>query len=110
VTTIRRAQLCVAVSDVNGDVITVSAAGEVDLCTAPILSQALQKALAEAPSRLDVDLSGVSFLDASGVSAVLQCWERAELTGVRLRLLRPRPFIRRVLDITDVTTVCEVVE
>lgn len=105
------AQLHVSVSDaVAGATATVTAVGEIDLCTSPILSQALQKALAGAPSQVDLELSGVSFLDASGVSAILQCWDRAELNGVRLRLLRPRPFVRRVLDITKVTAVCEAVD
>jgi anti-anti-sigma factor len=105
------AQLHVSVSDpAGGGAVTVTAAGEIDLCTAPALSQALEKALSGAPSQVDVELSGVSFLDASGVSAILQCWDRAELVGVRLRLLRPRPFVRRVLDLTEVTTVCEVVD
>jgi anti-anti-sigma factor len=88
----------------------VTVAGDVDLSTSPALSRALDAALADATSVVELDLSEVTFLDASGVSAILVAWHRADLDGIRLRLVRPVTFVRRVLDITGVTTVCEVVD
>jgi hypothetical protein len=44
------------------------------------------------------------------VSAILVAWNRARRDGIRVRLLRPSAFIRRVLNITGVTSVCEVID
>ena len=57
-----------------------------------------------------LDLAAVTFLDASGVSAILVAWNRADLEGIRLRVVRPTAFIRRVLEITGVSAVCDVVD
>jgi anti-sigma B factor antagonist len=89
---------------------TVAAAGEVDISTSPALGRTLDAALADATSRLDLDLSEVTFVDASGVSAILVAWSRADREGIRVRLLHPPAFIRRVLDLTGVTSVCEVID
>jgi anti-anti-sigma factor len=105
------AQLYLTVKEgANDGEMTVAAAGEVDLSTSPALQQALVAALADATSQLDLELGDVTFLDASGVSAILVAWNRANRDGVRLRLVRPGTFIRRILELTGVTAVCEVVD
>ena len=62
----------------------VSAAGEVDLCTAPQLATAIDAALAADTQTLLVDLTAVTFLGAAGVRAVAAAARRAEAAGVRL--------------------------
>jgi anti-anti-sigma factor len=89
---------------------TVIAAGEVDISTSPQLGAALETAVAGATSSVDLDLGGVTFLDASGVSAILVARNRAHRDGIRLRVVHPTTFVRRVLEITGVTSVCDVVD
>lgn len=50
----------------------IAAAGEVDATTAPQLAEALRRVLAEQPSRVVVDLSEVTFMDAAGTTVLLQ--------------------------------------
>src|SRR5262245_34155153 len=105
------AQLFLTVKEgANDGEMTVGAAGEVDLSTSPALGQALEAALADATSQLDLELGDVTFLDASGVSAILVAYNSARCRGVRIRLVRPGTFIRRILELTGVTAVCEVVD
>jgi len=104
------AQLYLTVKEGAAGAMTVIAAGEVDLSTSPELGRTLDTAVAEATSLVDLDLGGVTFLDASGVSAILVAWNRAHREGIRLRLVRPTAFIRRVLKITGVSAVCDVVD
>jgi anti-sigma B factor antagonist len=89
---------------------TVAVKGDLDLSTAPLLDRALREAVDPAPARVDLDMRELSFLDASGVSVILRAWHLAEDRGTRLRLVGPGPFVRRVLEITRVTEVCEVVD
>ena len=104
--------LRVAVTDDVADAeVTVAVDGVIDLSTAPMLERALCTALTrgQAPARVNLDIRALRFLDASGVSVSLRAWHLAEGRGTRLRLIGPTPFVRRVLAITGVTEVCEVV-
>src|SRR4051812_27350270 len=74
----------------NGTVVRV--AGDVDLATAPALRSLLARTGREAD--VLVDLSGVTFMDCSGLSALLQA--RAHHAG-RLALKGPPPSLRRIL-------------
>ena len=72
--------------------------GEVDLATAPGLSQAISAALMEDPRGLVLDVSGVSFMDSTGIHALI---EAARLMAEEdpLVLLSPSAQVRRVLDL-----------
>jgi anti-sigma B factor antagonist len=54
------------------------------------------------PVDVVVDLSAVSFLDSSGISALIRARRRVGEVGGTLRLRNPQPKVRRVLQITGV--------
>ncbi len=70
----------------HGDTLRIIIAGELDLATVPQLNA--QLALAEAgDSRLIVmDLERVSFIDSSGLRALLEAEARSRQNGSRLRI------------------------
>jgi anti-anti-sigma factor len=71
--------------------------GELDMATAGDLS-ALLKTAADRLDPMVLDLSEVSFMDSSGLRALL---EAAGLpTGAPVVILDPSPQVRRVLDIS----------
>jgi anti-anti-sigma factor len=74
--------------------------GEVDISNADVLSE-LVGAATRAAQRdgrdASVDLDGLRFLDAAGVSAVLRGSAGFRAAGGLLRLTRPRPFVARIL-------------
>ena len=91
--------------------VSMAARGDLDLATSPLLLAALLGAIEDnAPQVLELDLSHVAFLDARGVSALLRAYLAAKAIGCRIRLVRPAGHVRRVLDITGVLAVCELVE
>jgi anti-anti-sigma factor len=86
--------------------------GDVDLATAPKLQAALEELDTGA---VVVDLTEVTFLDSSGLSALVQARKRLTEgpTGATFRLVVARPSIRRVLEVTGLTqvfTVCETLD
>jgi anti-sigma B factor antagonist len=81
----------------------ICVAGEVDLATAPVLQAAMLAALAAAPVELTVDLDAVSFLDSSGIQALLNGWKRAGADGIPFVIASPPAQVRKVLDITGLT-------
>ena len=71
--------------------------GELDLCSAPQLRQALDDAAQLMPSGVFLDLELVSFMDAAGIRAILT---GDELFGPRLVLRRTPPYLVRLFTIT----------
>ena len=77
----------------------VAARGELDLHTAPQLASALTPAI-DAGDRVIVDLTGVTFIDSSGVGVLVTALERARPTGTTLVVVAPHPRVRKVFEIT----------
>ena len=80
--------------------------GELDLATAPALRRALASAtggpaVGAEPVHLVVDLSGVTFVDATGLAALLQAAETVRASGGELHLASPPRMLRRMLGLLD---------
>jgi len=80
----------------------VVAPQEVDPSSVDELVQ--QLAAAPASSVVDVDCSGVTFMDSAGVRALSMGAQRQQAGGGELRVVRPTAVVRRILDITDLAT------
>jgi anti-sigma B factor antagonist len=74
--------------------------GELDLASAPGLREELLGLLRPGASRLVLDLSRVSFCDASGLAVLVGASHRARVLGGFLRLAAVSPSTDRVLHIT----------
>jgi len=79
------------------------AVGEIDLNTAQTLSVAIELAEQRAPPRLTVDLSGVTFIDVSGLRVLLQAARRARTDGRRFAVARPSHQVARLLELTAIS-------
>jgi anti-sigma B factor antagonist len=64
----------------DGEVVCFVLAGEVDLSTAPGLPVRVRDAIRHGARNVCVDLTGVSFIDSTGLAALLTC-ERAAARG-----------------------------
>jgi anti-sigma B factor antagonist len=74
--------------------------GELDIASAPALRDQLLSLLRPGSNRLVIDLSRVSFCDASGLAVLVNTARRARLLGGFLRLAAVSPQVGRVLNIT----------
>ncbi|GAA4602268.1 hypothetical protein GCM10023195_06700 [Actinoallomurus liliacearum] len=79
---------------------TIQLAGEIDLFTGPTLREALLSVLLRSRSLLILDLSGVTFCDARGLSVLVGIQNRARAMGICLALTAPRRNMSRLLNIT----------
>jgi anti-sigma B factor antagonist len=87
-------------SSTEGDGIVLSLRGELDLTSAPEFEREL-RASEEAPaSRLVIDLSGLEFMDSTGLRALLLARERTQQKDRRLTLRRGPRQVQRVLELT----------
>jgi anti-sigma B factor antagonist len=96
---IPRAGLSVTVQRDSGPV-QVVAAGEIDMSTAGQMRDSLVAAWNEHPSAVVVDLAAVTFMDSSGIAALVEARNRAVEAGGSLTVVNPQPMVRRVLAVT----------
>jgi len=94
-------RLTVAKSQNEGQV-RVVATGEVDLSTVERLRATITAAVEPGPSEVVVDLRAVTFLDSTGVGALIDARKQAMTYGSRIRVINPQPVVRRVLEVTGV--------
>jgi anti-sigma B factor antagonist len=88
----------------RGGVPVVSALGEVDVSSAPQLSEQLA-ALPTGASRAVVDLSEVTFIDSTGLGVLVAGWKRLDASGSKLDLVVTRPQVAKVLEVTGLDSV-----
>jgi anti-sigma B factor antagonist len=93
------AGLRVDIQETGGDLV-VKAIGEVDVSSATLLETRLVQT---ARRTVVLDLSGVSFLDASGLGAILHAREKIAADGHELSIRGAVGIVRRVFDITDLS-------
>jgi anti-sigma B factor antagonist len=84
--------------DAHSHVIEV--AGQIDLYTAPEFRQRTHDAIGHGTTRVIVDLSGVSFMDSTGLSVVVSALKRLRGAGGALALVVTDYDIERLLEIT----------
>lgn len=81
-----------------GPVVTIS--GEIDIASASQLRNQLLGVMRRHGARLALDLTGVTFMDCSGINVLLAVGRRAHIEGGWLCVLRASPRVRRVLKLT----------
>ena len=95
--------LLVQVVQRRGRAVSVTGHGEIDMTTVNTLSYTLTTVLAqERPLHIDVNLAEVTFMDSSGINALMACRAEATPRGCRITISHPRPMVSRVLDVTGV--------
>ena len=88
-------------STMNG-VMVLCLHGELDMATAPQANAALHAALDARPPALIVDVAGLSFIDSTGIGALVGVARRAESDGCSLTLRSPSRPVLKVLQLTGV--------
>jgi anti-sigma B factor antagonist len=69
---------------------TLAVDGELDLSSIPLLAQHVDSQIESEHGALTLDLSGVTFMDSSGLRLLIELNERAERDGWSLSLIAPQ--------------------
>lgn len=85
----------------RGTATVVAVRGEVDVATLPDLREKLANLPPEALRELVVDLDGVEYLAAAGLTALVHLKSRVHERGGTLRLVCARARTRRLFRLTD---------
>ncbi|HWJ11490.1 MAG TPA: STAS domain-containing protein [Nocardioides sp.] len=89
---------------VDGAVV-LSAAGRLNLTTAPQLRRTVDEAVTEGRARVVLDLTDVVFIDSSGLGAIVGGLKAARQAGGDLRIAGAGEQVRTVLGLTNLDRV-----
>jgi anti-anti-sigma factor len=76
--------------------------------SAPLLERELSQAVRRRPSRVVLDMAGLSFMDVSGLRAILDAARSLRRDGGSLVIANPMPHIVRLLELTAIDQSVEV--
>ncbi|WP_246019130.1 STAS domain-containing protein [Saccharothrix australiensis] len=94
-------------SEVRGGWTVVAVSGELDADTVPVLSDLLE----ETPNRqVVVDLSGVPFMDTTGLSLMLDWHRRLDGAGGQFRMASLQTSVYKLFRLTELVEVMHIHE
>jgi anti-anti-sigma factor len=93
--------------EVDGDDYRLRVSGELDLETCKRFSFEVTRAERSDAKRILLDLSGVTFIDSSGVNALVEAHQRSARDGRRLQVFPVGGQVRDVLELTGVIRILD---
>ncbi|GGY18980.1 hypothetical protein GCM10010358_82460 [Streptomyces minutiscleroticus] len=90
---------------VDDGVTVLSLQGEIDMHTCGRLHHVLTAGRAAYPARMVVDLRRVTFMDSSGINALIGLYRATRDTPGWVRLAGIQPCVQRILELSGLTTV-----
>ncbi|SNT63829.1 anti-anti-sigma factor [Streptosporangium subroseum] len=93
-------ELMISTAQMNG-LMVITVRGELDIIGKPLLCTRIDDALRTGDGPLVIDLSGVSFIDAQGLSALMVSRRHATELNRSLTLAGVSAAVRRLLQLTN---------
>ena len=102
--------LSFAVSHPAAATTVVSLTGDLDISSCVELGEKLASLTAAAPVRLVVEISGVGFIDSSGLNTLVVAARDAERAGGSIVVAAPSQYVARVFELVRMSDTLEVVD
>jgi len=92
----------------DSGIVVVQPTGRLNMTAARMLREELHTLIESGQNRLVVDLSGIEFIDSSGLGALISGLRAARKTGGDLRITGPNRQAVTVLELTNLNRVLRV--
>ncbi|MFL5844587.1 MAG: STAS domain-containing protein [Solirubrobacteraceae bacterium] len=102
------AQFELAEERLNSDTRVISVSGEIHVTTAPEFSQRLNDAIAAGTRGVVIDMSGVEFIDSTGLSVLLNGLRRVTRADGQMALVVSNPTVLRLFEITKLDSTFDI--
>lgn len=95
----------------QGEAVIVAPLGDIDLTASPQLKVELKRVAGAnpPPSRVIVDLSGVSYMDSSGLATLVEVLQASRKAHFKLIICGLQPRVRAIFDIAKLAMVFTIV-
>ena len=92
------------------EMLIVRPVGEVDLGCAPMLQEKMAAVLSGDAYKVIIDLSGVPYMDSSGVATLVEAMQVARRNKIKLLLCTMQDRVRSIFEIARLDTVFVIVD
>ena len=79
--------------------------GEIDISNAPQLKKDLETAFEQKPADIIANVSELSYIDSTGLGAIISVYGKMKKTGHRIVLVEPKDNVKKLLNITSLDKV-----
>ena len=86
----------------------VSVAGEINLARSNQFQEDVAAVVSDGPKRLVLDLSGVTFMDSSGIASLVKMLSRVRAAGASMHLAGMSDRVRSLFEITRLDQVFKI--
>jgi anti-sigma B factor antagonist len=93
----------------TGRATTLTVLGELDLVSSPALQEEIERAIGSDTTVIVLDLRRLSFMDSTGLHVLVKAQQRAHEAGRRFVLTKGGEQVQRLLDLTGITELMEIV-
>jgi anti-sigma B factor antagonist len=93
----------------EGETLRIVLTGELDVATVALFNKRLSEVQQRGCSSLVLDLSGVSFMDSTGLSAILVAEMHARMRGQRFAVIEGPPHVNELFRLTGVDNFLEII-
>jgi anti-sigma B factor antagonist len=87
----------------NASTIRMTVSGEIDMATGPHVANTVRRAITAEHTRIEVDLSAVTFIDSAGIGTLVDARACLHDHGLELVLHRPSEVVIRLLELLGLT-------
>ena len=92
----------------ENDIAIVAVEGEIDVETSPQLRERFDELLAQGEHNFVIDLTGVDFIDSSGLAAFVRLFKRVRIGEGDVKLCGLRPEILKIFELTRLNRVFDI--
>jgi anti-sigma B factor antagonist len=93
----------------EGTVVLVVSIAEIDQATAGRFEAEITTAITPPPSRLEIDMAAVTFLDSSGIRVLVHTYQAMTEAGATMSLRNVSGIVRRVIEAVGLDGVIDIV-
>jgi anti-sigma B factor antagonist len=105
-----REPFAIDVAELSAGMFVATVSGEMDIATSPELISRLSTVRGPASYHVLVDLSQLSFIDSTGIKALVASAKTVESHGGTLVVVAPAANVRRVFDIVQLSEVLSIAD
>jgi anti-sigma B factor antagonist len=100
----------ICVQERQPQVYMVAVEGEIDMSTSPDLRAQLAPLFQKGTAHVIVELSGVSYIDSSGIATLVEGLQLSRRDDIRLTIAGARPSVEAVFDLAYLKGIFEMVQ
>lgn len=94
----------------HGSAVLLVLDGQIDMHTSPELRRHLKRALDQRATPIVTDLTGVSFIDSSGLATLIEALQGTGRYGGKLTLVGLSPGVRNLFRLSNLTAIFAICE